>query len=373
MNLLYMGSHICSEATFKRLLLLGDILSFTDRPSVTFKSWGTVGLASPLRSLTQAFQDTPIELRVLAPPSGPVDSMYMAYINADLASPDFRATFLRGLRESEAFASFVLQLSGDYGGFTGSDIRRALLDDITLSEADLGDPRDYEGGPMEIAEHKGRIITLGSIMADVSISLTSAMLASAETDATPLADDAHMAQLFGLRVSSGAYVKNGSYIASGLGLAIAHAVIPDQALQQLNLREIVEYRKRAAKPYKAWLTELDALAASLYDEPSEDLPAKVSSLITANVMPRVVEYKNEMRDIAEALYGDAIKRALAGAAAIPTLSVALGARLSVDSALMEFAGWLGTTVAPMIVDYIRAHRRLERKHSIAYLMKLTKG
>jgi hypothetical protein len=76
------------DLTLKRLLIVGDELAFMDRPSVTFKQWGTVGRNSPMRRLP--FETAPVQVRVFEPPSGPAENFFLSYIEADLTSPDFR-------------------------------------------------------------------------------------------------------------------------------------------------------------------------------------------------------------------------------------------------------------------------------------------
>ena len=49
MKLLFTGASQCDYQTLKRLHIVADAVGFMDRPSVTFKNWGTIGRASMFR------------------------------------------------------------------------------------------------------------------------------------------------------------------------------------------------------------------------------------------------------------------------------------------------------------------------------------
>jgi hypothetical protein len=46
MKLLYSGAEFCDQPILKRLLVVAEEIHFMDRPSVTFRNWGTIGLAT---------------------------------------------------------------------------------------------------------------------------------------------------------------------------------------------------------------------------------------------------------------------------------------------------------------------------------------
>ena len=48
MKLLYNGQTFCDQPIFKRLLMVAEELHFMDRPSVTFRNWGSAKGTGPL-------------------------------------------------------------------------------------------------------------------------------------------------------------------------------------------------------------------------------------------------------------------------------------------------------------------------------------
>jgi hypothetical protein len=117
MRIVYSGGTICDLQTLKRLVLIADEIGFMDRPSVTFKGWGTVGSQSEIRQIKM--DDAPIKISVHAPPSGPVNQLYQNYIAADLNNVHFVETFLEGLKNDIAFQELFVQLKANYGQGTG--------------------------------------------------------------------------------------------------------------------------------------------------------------------------------------------------------------------------------------------------------------
>jgi hypothetical protein len=93
MKVLFSGDTFCDLATFKRLVLIADEIGFMDRPSITFKEWGTIGRDSEIRSYQTS--GLPILLSAHSPPSGPVTELYSRYIEADLKNRDFIKMGLR--------------------------------------------------------------------------------------------------------------------------------------------------------------------------------------------------------------------------------------------------------------------------------------
>ncbi len=100
MNLIFSDSPSIDELTFKRLLLLGNELTFVDRPSIQYvKNLGTVGTSSNIRSLLPIFENSPIVLRVEEPPTTVFSSeFYKQYIKTDITNPIFINTVIDGIR-----------------------------------------------------------------------------------------------------------------------------------------------------------------------------------------------------------------------------------------------------------------------------------
>ena len=264
MKLLYVGAPACDIPTLKRLVVVGEEICFTDRPSVTFGDrgeFGTIGLASPMRQLSTAGE--PVTVRVYAPPSGPAQALYQPLLEADLRNPDFVNCVLEGLRESDAFASKMLQLNIDYGrGKTGSQIRDAVVQaGVPTKPFDLR----QSGDMFDIDSAEGLRETLKMLLIECSIDATVALVVAQQADVYPVADDPYMARLIGLRTSTEPYKTGPGMTASFLGLEFAKSVLPDELLQQLSFPDIMAYRRRAQSAYDAWNTELNRVAADLDD------------------------------------------------------------------------------------------------------------
>lgn len=365
MRLLFCGSSLFGEATFKRLLVLADDIAVMDRPSVSFPRWGTVGHQSPLRDWVPAFADTPVRLHAYAPPSGPAELLYLPYVEADLASEEFRRIVLDGLADDESFAGKLVQLDADYPSerriWRGRDIVRILAGDRTLTPVSV----DFEsrGRLFDLGDEEGRRIALRSVLVEASIKITSAMVVAETTGFLPVADDRPFARLLALRTTR-AYVGGGPVGAPFLGLEVAKAVIPDEALQRLSFEDIIKYRHAAKEPYVAWSTELNRLAVALTDVPPEKIEETVSKLIATEIAPRLQAYKVEMASVRDKLFADLLKGARWQ---VPSISLAYLTGLSFASAIAAFVGALPGAV-PALVDYVQARRDIKRKNAMSYLI-----
>ena len=227
MRLLFSGGTICETPTFKRLLITAEEIGFMDRPSVTFANWGTIGHDSEARGLLRAFEGKPVSVTVHAPPSGPVRHAYLQYIRADLANPDFRAIFLRGLAESLTFAAKFVQADADYGSGKAREVIAALLADTQVATVPLRPAREAQR-LFQVDDDVARRDTLRVLLTEASIHVTNAMVVGAATGLIPVTDDPFLAQLLWLRSSSPTYVGGTAAAAPLLALEISRAVIPDR-------------------------------------------------------------------------------------------------------------------------------------------------
>jgi hypothetical protein len=367
LRLLYTPAPMCSEETLKRLMLVGNQLDFMDRPSVTLGDAGTIGIASPMRQLNT--KGEPVTVQVYAPPSGPASQLYERYIEADLRNSAFISTVLEGLRDSESFASMILQREANYGdGLTGSDIRTALIAAIPALGAPLELRTDRE--PFQVDSIDSCRNTLAFIIFDLSVQITSALAVSAHTGAQPVADERHFSRLMATRTQGDVYGVTPNFAAPFLGLAFAKAVIPDEVLQRLSLGEIINYRRKSVGSYTAWSAEIDRVAADLDDiSPSEALK-KIPNIIRTELTPKLVEFQNDMEDVRDELFGELIKSVTKWE--IPTLSVACLSGQSFTNAILAFcAAVVGGSTGP-IVDYVSSRRSIARKHSVSYLLGISR-
>ncbi|MCH7915012.1 MAG: hypothetical protein IH856_18600 [Deltaproteobacteria bacterium] len=366
MKLLYSGDTFCDQPIFKRLLVVAEELHFMDRPSVTFKNWGTVGQHSLVRRID--FSGSPVPISAIAPPSGPSEGLYSPYIETDINNPEFVAAVFEGFQNSDTFASKFIQFEGDYGSGKGKEIVQALQADNNL----LGGELDLEidnTNMFDVSTPERRRGTFKVILIQASISVTSAILVAEEADLIPVTEDPYIARLVGLRASSPSYVGGTSRLAPYIGLEVAKAVLPDQLLAQLPVAEILKYREKAKDAYVAWSAEVNRAAASIGRFDGTTAHDEIARVIATDLTPKIVEYKIEMSAIRDNLFTDLLKKI--GVWEVPSMYLAYLANLGLAGAIALFASALAPAI-PDVVDYFKDKRNLERRNAMAFLISLSK-
>jgi len=365
MKLLYSGASFCDKPVLKRLLVVGEEIYFMDRPSVTFKKWGTIGHDSFARRIDSS--GSAVVIGAIAPPSGPAERLYSPYIEADIKNFEFAKIVLEGFCFSDDFASKFIQFDANYGSSKGKEIVQALRSDKEL----LGGSFDLEiDGPnmFDISSAETRRGTFKIILIEASINVTSTVIVAEESGTIPVSEDPYIARLIGLRVSDSAYVGGTSRVAPYIGLDIAKAVIPDQVLARLSIQEILKYREKAKDAYTAWNTEINRAAASIGCLRGNTVQDEIARVIATDLTPKVIEYRNEMRSIRDDLFSDFVKKVAIWE--VPSLSLAYLANLGFAGVLTLFASAL-TPAIPDVVDYFKDKRNLERRNAMAFLIKLS--
>jgi hypothetical protein len=369
MRLLYSGSSECDQPTFKRLLVVADEVSFLDRPSVMFGNWGTIARPSFFRRFSS--EGSPVGLSVFAPPSGPVTRLFQEYIQADLQNLDFIRTFVEGLKKSDSFTVKLIQLDSNYSTGSGSDVRAALINDPTLlvpmdSNVEIEHPENF----FDVRTPEGRRDTFKSLLIEESINVTNALIMSEHTGTLPVSDDPFFARLLAMRSTDSSYVGEVSRLAPFVGYEIAKSVIPDEALQQLTIPQILKYREKTKDAYSAWSTEINRISSRIDQLDPEHLQDEIQRLIATDLAPQMVDLQREMSSVRDALFGDVVKNIISGAKwQVPALTLAYFSHYGVAGSISLFASKL-LQVAPAIVDYIQARRDVARRHAMSYLIGL---
>lgn len=368
MKLLYASAPSAPHAELKRLLLLATELVFMDRPSVTFEDWGTIGYDSPMRGASLG--DAPIALSVERPPSGPAALGYEPFIRADLENSAFRKAFMDGLREDNTFAGKFIQMDANYGGITGSEIYRAIIEDVDLRQlpdaADLG----QTGALWRVGSREERRSTLGLMLTSASIEITSAQVVAAKTGAAPIVENPAFAKLLALRTTDSGYLGGSAAVSAWLGAAVIDSVIPDEVVQQASFTDIIRYRKRTKDAHAGCVQEVERLSAVLDASDLADAVAKTPRLIATEVMPRVKEYRDELIGIRDEMFAELLKVVVKWD--VPAASIAFVASNSLAAAATAFLIALAKG-APAMIDYLKDRRALERRHTLAYLLEVRAG
>src|SRR5438445_237661 len=112
---LYFGSHLTTELTFKKTLLLYDELHVFDRASLNFRGrFGTIGDPSPFRRLPPEWQREDVRVICHKPLGGNVEGPIRESIKADLADSEFVQIFLDEFFGPSGFAWLFIVADGQY-------------------------------------------------------------------------------------------------------------------------------------------------------------------------------------------------------------------------------------------------------------------
>ena len=268
------------------------------------------------------------------------------------------------MRSDPLFQRRLIQLEANYQWGTGKQVLESLLADPTLVTATLNEPID--GHHLYVMDSQvGRVQTLQALLLEASIHVTNALVVAEATQLVPVSDDPFFCQLLALRTSDQSYIADSNRLAAHLGVAVAKSVLPDQLLENLEMRDLFEYRRSAKDAYDAWSQEIEKLALRLSDLPPESLDNEVRKILLTEVKPKLRELHNEMASARDHLFGDLIKAVTKWE--LPTMSLAYMTSMNLATAIAAFAGALAPAVPPL-VDYFNKRRELTRRNSMAYLV-----
>jgi len=364
MKLLYSGSSFCNEQVLKRLLVVADEIGFMDRPSVTFKNWGTIGHDSFARRIDSS--GSPVKISAFKPPSGPAKFLYAPYIEADINNSEFASIVLEGFRSSDDFASKYIQFEANYGTAKGKEIVKALRADTDLLSGSFD--LEIEGPHMfDVSTPDRRRLTFKTVLIEASINVTSTLVIAEETGTIPISEDPYITKLLSLRTTDSTYIGGISRMAPFIGLDIAKAVIPDEMLKHLSVPRILEYRKKSKDAYVGWSTEIDRVAAKISTSNIGNLNDEIARIIASELKPKIIAFKNEMCSIRDDLFADLIKKIITWE--MPSLSLAYLASIGFAGSLALFASALAPAI-PVVADYYKKKKDIERRNAMAYLIKL---
>lgn len=365
MNLLYSGASACDEQTLKRLLLVASRLSFMDRPSVlTGHNRGTIGHSSIIRQFD--FSDSPVPIDVHAPNSYGSQEAFSRYLIADFKNDEIAGLFLQGLSD-DLFAEKFLQFGANYGdGITGKLVRGALTRAAGLTPIPVEEAFDARQ-LFKIDTTYGLRATLQSLMADASIQVTSSLLVAEAIDAFPVANDHFFLRLLSQRTTNKAYVggaPNNSWV---VGMEFARAAIPDEALQRLTIRDVINYRKKTLDQYAAWSTEINQISAKIDELTSAEARETIPRLIAAELTPKLAAYHADMAATRDDLFAGLAK----GLVSLkpPAVSLATFGTIGFSAAIAAFAASLAI---PPAIDFVKERRKVKRKHAVSYLVGVSK-
>lgn len=362
--------------TLKKAILLFDELHFMDRPSFTFRNFGTIAAASPLRQYEASFRDNGVPLFVHSPQDGPVYGDFYERVKADVNDLEFLKRFQNGLRDSVTFRN--LQIArGNYGAAGDQDdVAQGLLsvdlaNDLRTHESPIALFEDKSIRPFDHSTPTGRAKNLVSDAVICSAKINFALNAGTRSGFFPLADAKPYGDLLGAK-----YARAAKALApaadklqlTDISFAIFDELVPTPVLAPMNLGEVIEYRKASTVAREEFLEHLNAIQAQQTAVGADgDYVGAIDKLITTEIRPAVTTFKNKLRAINEGLWASVAKGAVGALGGGSFVSIFVD--LSWSRILALSAAALAYVVQAQI-DVIVAERAAKRECSMSYLLSL---
>jgi hypothetical protein len=307
MKLIYADDPDVDEFTFKRLMLLGNELTFVERPSILLaENFGTGGVIPNVASLEPQFDGSAISLRIGRPPSTVFASaFYNKYFEIDLRNPTFVKLVLDALATNQTshwyFDSSETLAEGEYADMVAwVTSRRHLLDTFDFNTV----TRPENIGRIT-SDHEARF-AVRTLLAEASMRITAVMSVAQEFGGTPICAKPYLNQLLVTRLSDAAYT--GTPIRSRhLGLRLFESLVPDEALLHLTITDLLLFRERTKPFYEAWSIEVAKLEADFSDATVDMTDKAILNIIDSRITPSIVEVKNEIRKIRDEVLASAMK------------------------------------------------------------------
>jgi hypothetical protein len=192
------------------------------------------------------------------------------------------------------------------------------------------------------------------------------MLGAEEFDLVPVTDDPFLARLITLRV--GGEDARRTHATVELGYEIVRGVIPDEALQRLEIPDLLEFRGKTTDVYSAWGKEVERLRATLDEQSMEGLPERARRLVASDVVPKMNAFRAELKSARDALFGDLIKSVVDWK--WPALGIALLQHSSLLVAALGVLGGAAAASAKAAIDFQVKRRGALRSNGVAYLVEL---
>jgi hypothetical protein len=377
-NVFYYPDGFLSPTTLKKAILLFDELHFMDRPAFTFRSFGSIGVASPLRRVEAKFRGDGVPLFVHDAPDGPVADELFDEIKIDIDDPLFLKRFQDGIKNSPTFRQ--LQIApGNYGAFGNEQNVAEKLVGVDLLKDLKGYGRasdlfsDDGIGVFELGTPLGCTKQLVVAAALCSTKLNFALTVSAKQGFLPLADAGPFGDLLGAKYARAVKrldpVKN-RIQATDLTFAIFDELISPERLEKLEFDQIIQYRRASQSARETFLEYLSALQAKQADiVVDSDYAGAIRKIVTTEIIPAAKDFKNKLDTIGDAMFGAMVKGAAAGAAAFIGSSMSVFGDLSWNN-ILTFAAAGAAYMVTTSVDTLLADRAARRECSISYILSL---
>ncbi|MGD0426331.1 MAG: hypothetical protein ABSC10_06400 [Candidatus Acidiferrales bacterium] len=373
LSALYYPDFWIEYKTLLKCILLFDEIHFMDRPSFTFGGrYGMVGAESPLRQHEESFRKEGMPFYVHEAPGGVVVGELLNEVESDLRDTTFMSRFQDGLRLSPHFRKLHIQ-PGDYGnGETHETIfHKIAAIDLEHSRSALEIFNDPLVRHMDPATPEGCLKILASDAAFCSAKMNFAMRVGVQNGFSPLADASPYSDLLGAkyrRAIGATGTATRPIPTTDLSLAILDELVPDEALNKMNIGDAIRYRKESEFAREAFLEHLLTLHAKLGDVPSDgNYAASIEKILATEVRPAVVDFRNQLLTIHEKLFG----RIVAGALAVASSSGLVQVFGDITwQKLFSLVGAAGAYMAKEAINARAEERAARRECAISYLLDL---
>lgn len=370
MKLIFSDSPNIDELTFKRLLLLGNELTFVDRPSIEFiKNVGTVGVPSGIRGLLPRFENSPIILRVETPPTSVFSSeFYQQYFKTDIANPDFIKIVIDGIRNRWIYSNYF-NAEKNRATAEFKDFSNWMLDnEDEISSTDLNsiDLSDFK---FEINNKMDALCAVKMILSEESLRVTSLTHIANKIGSNPLSINPFLNQLINKRISTEIYT-GANHQTRSLGMKLFESMIPDEALLKISIDELLKFRQDTKAYYDAWTIESNKLEAQLKKDGFNYTNKDIQNLIDTEINPRLFELKNEIGKIRDERFSSIIKLIKNN-----TISLIVGGSLTAIDFSAAIIGFIATNLkTPKLTDDIIDGefklKNIKKSNGLTYLLKV---
>jgi hypothetical protein len=376
-NVFYYPSMVADSATLKKSILLFDELHFIDRPSFTFKKFGTIATASPLRAYEESFRTEGVQLYVHGPHDGPVQGEFLEQVTSDVNDVEFLRRFQKGLEESAAFRSQQIA-PGNYGEVGNQDDVARELGRVNL-DADM---KQY-AKPMDLFSDEGvqhfrfkteeeRAKGLVTNALTCSAMVNFALNVGQRQGITPLADAVPYQGLLGAKYARAARALENTdsrIQLTDLSFAIFDEVVPAMRLEKLSFKDIVTYRKETEMAREAFLEHLIALQTKQGRVNREgDYSGAINDIVVTEIIPEARKFKSQIDRVYDKLFGSLATSSISflggGAAALQILG-----DLSWPN-LLRLAGLTGAAIGKAAIEAKLEVRAAHRDCAISYILGL---
>jgi len=372
MNLIYSDGPDTDGLTFRRLMLLGSELTFVNRPSIQMvKDFGTVGVDSGIKQVQPLFDGSPIKLNIGAPPDTVfASSFYKEYFNKDLLNPLFIEIVIDGiidhwiyhwLFDNKPKPGIIANEFIDFKNW----IRINKTELVSTDYSSVEKPSQH----FNVTNKNEALFAFWTILFEESLRVTAVLSIAEKFGGNPLSINPHLNKLIVLRLSSAVY--NGQKIQTkSLGMRLFESMIPDEALAQLSLEDILKFREKTKDYYDAWEAEINKIESQYLLNDINCRQEEFQKVLDQEIRPRVLEYKNEISKMRDEMFASVLKTIKNVG-----ISVIAGGTLSALNPIAAIAAFITANLKTpeltddMIDGYFKM-KNFKKSNGMTYLMKI---